>query len=827
MTDRGRGGRGAPAPTGNRDGRDPGAERPGDRPGEWRDVPFEAVRRLYGRARYDPDCPAPDRLVAALEGSERYRLTAARAVEAAAGRNPTSLARHRSGIAAAMDDADVARPLGRALGELAAADRDAVDDLLDRLRGNREVAAAEGLAAAADAAPAAVAGALDPLVDALGDDGAVRDPAVAALARLYAADPAGRGDVRLRIRDLIESADPGRRGGAARAVAMAAAEGCPAAEDALPAVASLLDRPFDGWRLVVRGVVEGALSSGSPRAAIRGDVLAGLEAVAESRPGALAGVAETILEGAYGDADERAETVLARAAVADRNVLEALVERTVPDGPSIDGIVGVDPSGAALATAAPERVDYLANRQDALRAILDGRPAVGHRLVEAVARERPRAVEWAADPLLARVDGPRSAIPAAASAFDALGALAATYPRIPRLLVERARTRSDERWAAAVAATRGVAAAAPDALLGTTAGDGTPVEALLAATLAAEPVDGDAAVALAHLGIRDPASVRRAAPRVRDAVRLGGADLDRPTYVLASVVARAQPGETRPLGSILLGRLGPGEGTGAVPTDPDRFDDGVVLLLGALCAEHDRQAAHVVEWLREAPGAVRPPLLRVLAEAAWPEGTAVAGHRPALAAATRTVDAHERAVATKALASTAGDGATPAAAVVDRLVELLYDPDPAVRRWAAFGVGECLAAGASHPDAVDRLSRVARVDDRRPAATLALVRAGDRPAGEVVEALDRAARLEYRAIGRTAVDELAGVDDPASTGTGGDPTGGENDATGDHGDPAGEGIARRLRSIRHEHPDPWVRARAADALDGIDGGDDDGHAPPE
>lgn len=768
-------------------------------PGEWSTATFDEVRRLYGRARFDPDDVDPSVLLAALAGTDRYRLTVAEAVEAYAGHDPGGLADRRDRIAETMDeDPDVARPLGRAAGRLAGIDPGAVGDLVDRYRGPCPSAAAEGLAIAADLAPAAVAPELSSLVAGLEADDTVREPTIRALARLYATDPGGRGTVRLSIRDLLESGDPKRRGGGARAICLAAADGDPAAMDLVPAAVTLLDRPLGGWSSVVAdrnfGVV---LTRNAARRTVREDVLAGLEAIAGSRPGRLADHVGSVLESA--PSTERAERVLGRVAAADPLVFETLLDRFERGGvvDQFRGGFGVDEGlvGEALVEAAPDRVEILHERLETVRHLVHRHQGVGYGLVEALARERPGAVEWAVSPLLANVDRSWASIVAAERAFEALGALASTYPTVPETLTHRLRTREHDEWAAAVAAVRGVASVAPEALAGTETDDGAPVESLLVDALSSGsvvdalsfgPVGDEAAFALAHIGIRDPERVVRAGPAVLDAVRSGagsaGDSDDRATYVLASVVARGDPEGTRPIGHTSLDRL--------QDTSREGISDGVVLLLGALCAEHDLYAGEVVETMESAAPGERTAPLRVLAEGAWSPGTAVAGYRPELAAATRTGEADRRAVATKALSSTVGQGSSPVRAVVDRLVELLSDPDPAVRRWAAFGVGECLHAGASAESAPERLAALAREDDRRPAAGLALVRAGEWRARERLDALERAARLEYRAIARTAVAELASVERA--------------------------GAPERLRAIRDGHLDPWVRAAAAEADEGPD-----------
>lgn len=747
---------------------------------------FDNVRRLFAMARFDPESVSPDRLVDGLESTGgRYRRVIAAAVAHYARRDPTGIAAERERLLEVLDEYDdeTAASLARAVGETVVVDRSAVDPLVDRLApGGRPAAAAAGLVVAADHDSGAIAGHVPALLDALGGDPDARDRVAEVLAALILADvESDDGPIRPRV---SRSLDDGDAAGAARVLCLAAAEGHRESADEIPRVFETLDG-----------------AAGSRLAATDGPVVAtvlsSLREVAAGSPHLLVPHVGCLLEfsvadgGIDLDADRAVSEVLTDVAAASPPVYERLFDELDADEGWIsqvrsvagDGSRRTDRAAAALSGAATDRVDVLERREERIRTLLDRRPGLGADLVAALARERPAAVEWAIDPLLEATDPDESSGDRERVA-DALGVLARDYPPVAGTVVDRLATREEGRDGAVVAC-RAIAEHAPASLVGTTGPDGTPVAKLLVEELSTEGRATTAASALSTLGIYYPSALEPVADDVANALRASSysqvSERHRALNVLAGVAVHAAPETMHNVGLTVLDQVQQGERIALLEGEAGQ---GLVVLLGALCCEFDRYAEQLVGWLDEVDAEHRPRLLEVFAEGAWPGRTALANHLPTLADATHRLDDADRAVATSALASAVGAASDPPTAATARLTDLIYDFSPDVRRWATYGVGEWLATtGATHEEPVKRLRLVADAgDDGPPVADLALVRAGERSGADCVEALAEVARSEYRAVARTAVAELAAVDDPAA-----------RDA---------------LDDVAAGHDDAWVRASA-------------------
>lgn len=840
----------------------PGEMSDGGRDFDGAQTVFDRVRRLAALGMFDPGLVTAETLVDELESvGGRYRRSLADAIEAYAREDPAGMAPHRDRLLAVLDEyaVEAGDPVARTVGRLASVDPDVVDALADRLGGfERGVAAAKGLAVAVDSTPERVARRTPDLVAALGESDRVLEPLARVLAELYVVDADGpEGPVRPRVGRLIDDEDARLRAGGVRTVCLAAARGCQPAIDELPRVVDNLTEGSGGF-------------FASDRPDLDREVLAGLREVADEQPHFLVPHVDTLLAFPDLEGDDDAEDdlrgVLTAVAAASRPVYEALLDEVAPSDDWLSSVrslrdtvtdsVGVTDSieGApvderargALVGGAPANVDVLVRREETVRAILDEDPVLGATLVRAVARERPADAEWAIDPLLGHLDAAPGGDAGTEAAAETIAVLARTYPMVAGTVVDRLAGRTGDDAAGAVVAARHLAEDTPAALDGTSGPDGTPVAELLVAELSADAESRaiEAANALTALGIRYPEVLEPVAGDVADALRAASyanvSGRHRAINVLGSVTVHAAPEEMHNVGLTVFDQIRRGEVLEEFAPDEDA--NGVVPLLGALCSQFERYADQVVDWYDrlDEDDPVRHTLMSVFAEGTWPAGTAFAAHLSTFAAATQDIDDDERTLAVRALAGAVGDAADPPSTASARLVDLLYDTAPGVRRWAAFGVGEWLAAsGRSHAEPVKRLEQVAGADAGTPVATLALVRAGERRAGDEVDDLARAGRGDDRGIALAAVEELGGVAGGSTAATDGgerearevDPDG--NGETGEEGDDGngegsreggtdgngagtrGPGDPRRERAGPNGTPDPDARAAAVDALEGI------------
>jgi len=747
---------------------------------------FDRVRRLSALARFGPDEVDPATLADVLDAvGGRYRRDVADAIEHYSLTDPAGIATERATLLAEIDDygGTAGESLARAIGHTALVDDAAVEVLADRLAdGSRPTAAAEGLAVAAEIDPDAVAERLSTLLAALDSGPAVVDPLSRVLAELYVADVTDdAGAVRPRIRRALDADDPDERTGAVWTI-------CRAAPRSQTAVHEL--------HRVIHTLAAGG-GFFSPDDDLDEVVLAGTREVAAERPHALVAHVDTLQELSLEDDDREADVraILVEVAAASPPVFERLLADVEPGDGWLSRMrsgVGDDPRArAVLSGAAPAHVDVLVRRDPAVRAMLSEYPGLVADLVAAVAEDRPGAVEWAIDPLLERLDDSETEPESARRLARTLGTLARTYPPVAGTVVDRLASAGNETCGRALLTTRSLARTAPAALAGTSGPDGESVERLLVDAVPTGDGGTDAAFALATLGARYPDRLAAVAEDVADAVRASSyrpaSERNRAVNGLAAETVRAAPEQMHSLGLTVLNQVDGEVDPLLSPEDAN----GLVALLGALCGEYDRYADRLVEWLEAAEESEVPGLLAVFAAAGENRAPALTDHYSTLSEATRRLDDDERGAATAALAGAVAADPDPPSTATARLVDLLYDNSPAVRRGAAFGVGEWLASvGPVHEEPVHRLSLVADADEGTPVADLALVRAGVRPAGENVEALERAAGLEYRAIARTAVAELGTVDRA--------------------------GVPERIRSIRDGHVDPWVRAAAAAVDESLD-----------
>jgi hypothetical protein len=750
---------------------------------------LDEAREYWGRSRYEPAGVDPEELASALvatsPGDGLAPVLARSCVELAAA-DPDRARTTAGRLEPFLDDDDAGEPAARALAHVATVDESAARTLYSRLRGargNALRATVEGVRLAAERNPEAavvtrgglvlaVADAVGPPATATPDypgdpnrrgcvDGnleqrnevepaRIADAGVAALALAAGADPAVCSD----LVDLLDHPDRGRRACGARAVGAAAGNGVDPAVAALPEVVDLLDATMS---------------------ALRSETILGVAAAA----GASDQLVDEVGRLASIDGDERTRTAATRALTAlareDRVVFESLLNLIADGEPLLSGLLGdvlgwtdLDRAMVAVARAADAHPATLGRHEPAVSRLFDDAIYNAARAVRRAGAERPEVFGAAVGRLFGAID--RYPARSGEPFYRALATIAPEFPVVGRRLV---------RWLAKSGSRKTIKAAAvcehltevdpvalrnasavvrdrrPTAVWNTSPGVGD--RRLTADELLGElVVEGRALVpaarALARLGRRYPVVVEPVADNV--AARLDAfpsVDMDRPhleaVYELAGVVTHVVPES--------VARVGLSGVT-------DDTADIAVPYLSSYCSEFPDAVDSLVERLDD--DVVRRPVLRALATTAGNSPAAVAPHVPRVLVETERRHWQARRDATKAVASAAagirnenGSGNQETAgepAVRERLTSLAYDPEPEVRRWAAFGLGELADDG---PDpSLARLSRIAdhESDEVRSAATLGLVRAGRIEPLAAVESLVSVATGPDRPMAEAAVDAL-------------------------------------------------------------------------
>lgn len=786
---------------------------------------FDRVREWWGRAHYEPDAVDPERLVeAAADGTGpvgtigwRQRLLAGRALAALADHRPQAVAEYAERLEPHLGEG-IGRPLARAIGAVAKARTDAADRLVDRLAdatGPELDHVAVGVRRGAETTPRRVGRHADVLVATFADvTGPSRngvagrmlelvsigghraddpDAVRSALAKALAAGAAEDPRVRSLAVESVTAGDPGRRACGARVIG--ATRGAADAERTTDLLALLDDRIGAVQRAAARGLAD----------------------VADARPDALAGEIEVLVAHSGSDAvDGALTTALTRVARADADVFDDLLTM-LAEGVATDRIA------RAVARSADAHPERFGRDEAALAGLFDVSHRQAARAVETAGGYRPDLFDHAVDPLLDRADAALYEIWDPEALFGALATLSEAHPRVPRELIARIAVPQEsfmgptpsamtpkEGLTGATGACAALARTHPRALWETTVDHGGK-EYRAAPMLRANFRDGYAPAmttrALANLGRHYPEAVR---PGAEESMEPVGAIVVRRlrTTILRDTygVPEAVQGATEALGATLrknlegdledyqaslfelagiVARVAPdtlGDLPDAAPRivaeRPDLSGDAVPVLAG-LATRGGAHADRVAELLGD--GALRTDALCALADASERVPGAMTSWIPRFLEASESAVPADRRHATRALAMVAADGTDHDGDLAEGLATLVYDPDPSVRRWAAFGLGEL-------DERIDRVERVAgREDDARATATLALVRAGRRSPGDAIDRLATVAAERDPPIARAAVEELR---------------------------EAGSEATGALRRVRAETDDPEVRRRARTALGG-------------